>query len=388
MNKVLTKWALTPIAQFLSPISRPVSVAPLQTYDLLGMHWYAEGLYIKERKPGNQIQATTLYQVQEGDFVYNRLFAWKGSFGIAGPDVADCYVSNEFPCFRVDESQVCPAFLLWYFSQARIWEQIEQSSSGSTPTSRLRLKEDQLLSMQVPLPPLDEQRRIVAHIDDLAVKIEEARGLYKGVQEDSRKLLLGAYAEIVNEALPMSMKDVAPLVRRPINIKPEEEYYELGIRSFGKGTFHKPPISGIALGTKRIFQIMPGDLLFNIVFAWEGAVAVAKPKDMGRVGSHRFLTCLPKDGLATSTFLCFHFLTEQGLQHLGEASPGGAGRNRTLGLKALEEIIVPVPPLKKQIWFDGLQSRVDTIKHLKEEAAAELDALLPSILDKAFRGEL
>ena len=184
------------------------------------------------------------------------------------------------------------------------------------------------------------------------------------------------------------MKDVAPLVRRSVNIKHEEEYYELGIRSFGKGTFHKPPISGIALGTKRIFQIMPGDLLFNIVFAWEGAVAVAKPKDAGRVGSHRFLTCLPKNGLATSTFLCFHFLTEQGLQQLGEASPGGAGRNRTLGLKALEEIIVPVPPLKKQIWFDGLQSRADAIKQLKEEAAAELDALLPSVLDKAFRGEL
>jgi type I restriction enzyme, S subunit len=81
-----------------------------------------------------------------------------------------------------------------------------------------------------------------------------------------------------------------------------------------------------------------------------------------------------EEGLATSPFLCFHFLSGQGLQQLGDASPGSAGRNRTLGIQTLEAIQVPVPPIEKQIWFDDLQAKVD--------------ALLPSILDKAFKGEL
>jgi type I restriction enzyme S subunit len=128
--------------------------------------------------------------------------------------------------------------------------------------------------------------------------------------------------------------------------------------------------------------------LFNIVFAWEGAVAVAQPEDSGRVGSHRFLTCVPKKGVATAPFLRFHFLTDVGLQQLGEASPGGAGRNRTLGLKAIANIPVPVPPFEKQTRFDALQARIDAVKRLQAETTAELYALLPSILDRAFKGAL
>src|SRR5579885_1803765 len=111
MSSTTAVWPLISLRQILTPISRPMSVEPLKTYPLLGMHWYAQGLYIKEQKQGSQIQAGTLYQVKEGDFVYNRLFAWKGSFGIAGSDTADCYVSNEFPCFRVDETRAFPPFL-------------------------------------------------------------------------------------------------------------------------------------------------------------------------------------------------------------------------------------------------------------------------------------
>jgi type I restriction enzyme, S subunit len=38
--------------------------------------------------------------------------------------------------------------------------------------------------------------------------------------------------------------------------------------------------------------------------------------------------------------------------------------------------------------LDALQMEVDALKHLQGETATELDALLPSILDRAFNGEL
>jgi len=166
------------------------------------------------------------------------------------------------------------------------------------------------------------------------------------------------------------------------------EYPELGIRSFGKGTFHKEPIPGIGVGSKRLYEIRPGDLVFNNVFAWEGAVAVAQEGDAGRCGSHRFITCIAAAGVATSQFLCFYFLTDEGLERLRSASPGGAGRNRTLGLTALSQIEVPVPPFETQLWFDDLQRRVDALKSLQNESAKETDVLLRSILDKAPSAEL
>jgi type I restriction enzyme S subunit len=51
---------------------------------------------------------------------------------------------------------------------------------------------------------------------------------------------------------------------------------------------------------------------------------------------------------------------------------------------------VPDLPAQRRIVaeLDALQAEVDKLKALQAETAAELDALLPSILDKAFRGEL
>ena len=97
---------------------------------------------------------------------------------------------------------------------------------------------------------------------------------------------------------------------------------------------------------------------------------------------------MPKKGLATANFLCFYFLTEEGLEKLGEASPGGAGRNRTLGLAALASIHVPLPLYEKQLSFDRLQAKVDALMHIQAETSADLDAMIPSILNKAFNGEL
>ena len=94
-------------------------------------------------------------------------------------------------------------------------------------------------------------------------------------------------------------------------------YPELGVRSFGRGTFHKPELPGAEVGNKKLFRICAGDLVFNIVLAWEGAVAVAQPEDDGRVGSHRFLTCVPAPETATVEFLRFYFSDARGAAEAG-----------------------------------------------------------------------
>ena len=58
----------------------------------------------------------------------------------------------------------------------------------------------------------------------------------------------------------------------------------------------------------------------------------------------------------------------------------------------IEAFEIPVPPLPEQrrivAYLDGLQAKVDALKHLQAETTAELNAMLPSVLDKAFKGEL
>ncbi len=228
----------------------------------------------------------------------------------------------------------------------------------------------------------------MARIEELAAKVDEARDLQQKEALEIRHILLGAFMSISARAPRKPMRDVAPLVRRQVEVDPLGTYHELGIRSFVNGTFHKPALSGSEIGEKRVFRIEPGDLLFSNVFAWEGAIAVAKQVDAGRIGSHRFISCVPRTEIANAEFLRFYFLTDEGLGKIGVASLGGAGRNCTLSLAALAAIEVPVPAMCDQRWFEALQVKTDTLNHLRAETAAELDALLPSILDRAFRGEL
>ena len=178
----------------------------------------------------------------------------------------------------------------------------------------------------------------------------------------------------------LPMGKIAPLLRRPVHVSPSSSYREIGIRSFGKGVFHKVPVSGLEIGSKRVFSICPGDLLFNIVFAWEGAVAVASEAEQGMIGSHRFLTCRADPEFADPRYLYWWFVREKGQEQLLRASPGGAGRNRTLGIDKLHTIEVPLPSVEEQreflAWIDELSARFDESRALASRVAADSEMLL------------
>jgi hypothetical protein len=108
---------------------------------------------------------------------------------------------------------------------------------------------------------------------------------------------------------------------------------------------------------------------------------LASAADHGRLGSR---TCVPDPRRATSNFLLYYFLTPEGTQRLGAESPGGAGRNRTLGLKGLESIIVPAPSLDAQVWFDELQQKAVDVHVGQSDVAGELDRLIPALLHQIF----
>ncbi|AMD87211.1 hypothetical protein AXF14_05945 [Actinomyces radicidentis] len=142
---------------------------------------------------------------------------------------------------------------------------------------------------------------------------------------------------------------VMSVARRSVTVDPDESYVEVGVRSFGKGVFLKSPVDGASLGNKKIYRIEPGDLVVSNIFAWEGAIGIAGADCDGTVGSHRFITLRPNDGAGVvPRYVSHYLLSEQGLEAIRRASPGSAGRNRTLSLKALDRIAIPLPTLADQ----------------------------------------
>lgn len=390
------KFPVVPLGEILTPVSRPEAVNPQSKYPILGAHWYAKGLYIKEVKSGSQIQANKLYRIDESDFVYNRLFAWKGSFALATKENHGCYVSNEFPYFTVNRDLADGRYLWRYFSRAAAWDEALGLSKGSTPTSRNRLKEENLLAMKIPLPPLDEQGRIVARIEELAAKIKEARGLRKETIQDSDRLLITmAHRGDLSKEEKMrrgwteaALHEILQEVEDAHVVSADKSYQNLGIYSFGRGLFRKPPIQGISTSALKLYRVRKGQFIYSRLFAFEGAYGWVSDNYDGYYVSGEYPTFDCDPVRVKAEFLYAYFKSPAIWQEVAIGSKGlGHRRQRVKAEQFLSHRLL-LPPLEWQARIAEVLNLVIALNRLQADTAAELDALLPSILDKAFKGEL
>ncbi|MDW1505552.1 restriction endonuclease subunit S [Vibrio sp. Vb5031] len=382
----MSVWPLEKLGSVLDKSENWIEVQPDKEYSEVTVRLWGKGVNLRGIKIGSEIGSSRRLSVSEGQFIISRIDARHGACGLVPRNLDGAVVTNDFPVYTPKENKILPRYLELISKTHFFVDACKRASEGTT--NRVRLKEPRFFNIEIPLPDIAVQKVVVDKVDFALGKLEEIKLLRSSLLDDAQAMLSSAFHKIIEGAVYKPMSKVAPLERRKVEIDVNAEYPELGVRCFGNGTFHKPILNGMDVGTKKLYQMVPGDLVFSNVFAWEGAIAVVKKEDEGRLGSHRFITCLPKSGVVTADFLCFYFLTTEGLEKIQAASPGGAGRNRTLGLKKLENIEVPVPDYDKQLWFNQLQSYVEKIKQAQSENATELEALMPSILDKAFKGEL
>ncbi len=182
---------------------------------------------------------------------------------------------------------------------------------------------------------------------------------------------------------------ILQLQRRWLMLNPTEMYTEIGIRSFGKGIFHKTPVLGASLGNKRVLQIQPGDIVFNNVFAWEGAVAVAGEAEAGKIGSHRFVTYTTIGNQCSVEYLRLFFCSQPGLEVLRRVSPGSAGRNRTLNIAQFAKQEIPLPSLKEQLRIvarvEELTGKIEEARSLRQQALEAAEAILGAAVERIVK---
>ncbi len=163
---------------------------------------------------------------------------------------------------------------------------------------------------------------------------------------------------------------LSPVVRE--RKKPSEAYTGLGLKSHGKGTFLKRLEDPKKNAMEYLYEVKCADLIVNITFAWEGAVAIAGPSDDGALVSHRFPTYTFEKGKASHGFFRYIILDKQFVYSLGVISPGGAGRNRVLSKSDFLKLKVLLPDTEEPKQIAECLSSVD---ELMVAQARKLDAL-------------
>ncbi len=179
------------------------------------------------------------------------------------------------------------------------------------------------------------------------------------------------------------IKKVVTQVRRSVD-KPNEPYYRLSVRSHAKGTFHSFVENPEQVAMEELFEVKENDLIVNITFAWEHAIAIVKKEDEGLLVSHRFPTYEFNKNACVKFYeniIKFPRIKKM----LGDMSPGGAGRNRVLNQTDFyNKLYVPYASRKEQEKIAEILSCCDKVIELKENLLNEENNKKRIILNKIF----
>ncbi len=356
-----------------------IQINDLDTYKRCRVQLHAQGIVLRDSVFGAEIKTKKQQVCKAGEFLVAEIDAKVGGFGIVPEELDGAIVSSHYFLFGIDESRLDRRFLGYYVRTPAFRDQV--TAQGSTNYAAIRPRD--VLGYTIPLPPLTKQRRIVARIEELVAKIEEARGLRRQAVEEAEALVTSLHAKLAGSRIK-KLGEILRLDEDAVSIKPTVFYPQVGVRGFGGGLFAKPAISGMDTTYRAFNKLYEGALVLSQVKAWEGAVAVCGKDLAGMYVSPEYRTFRFDEKEAVAEYFATIVKTEWFWSRLKDATRGvGARRERTRPEQFLD-IELPVPFLSKQQEAACIFSKLETLKRLQALTAAEMDAMLPSILDKTF----
>lgn len=399
MNK---PWPRVSLGELLHLERRRVTVEPDKQYPEIGIYCFGRGIFHKTPRSGLEVGDKDLFLFKEGDFILQVTFAWEGAIAIVSAAEDGMYGSTRYPTFRVDESRCVPLFLLNYFKTHEGLDQLVRICPGSAGRNRV-LSIKRIPEVQVPLPSAAEQHRIVGRIEELAAQIHEARTLRHQATEEAAALPLAELSTIFKrESKAQRLTPIGELLidaRYGSSEKCEADRTEDATPVLRIPNVASERINLANMKYARLDQRERQQLLLS-----EGDVLIVRTNgSLELVGRSAVVPTLEEPSAFASYLIRLRFdwkriapdYAQHMLRHLRVSGALVDFARTTAGqynvsLGRLRAAAIPVPSLAEQsrivFELEALRVKVEALKCLQTETAAELDALLPSVLDRAFNG--
>ena len=283
-----------------------------------------------------------------------------------------------------------PSFSGYLFRGETVRRKITELAQGST---RFNLSKQGFLKLSLHLPPIQEQQKIAEILTTWDIAISASKSTLEELIKQKKWL---AYNLLFNRNTDSQKQsnNLVPLsklldrVKNSFTPDPKKYYKQIGIRSHTKGIFYKEEVSGLSLGNKSVFHIEPNCFILNIVFAWEHAIAKTTLNEVGMIASHRFPMFKPVPEKLDLDYLLHFFKSQKGKDLLGLASPGGAGRNKTLGQSDFLKLKIPVPNIKEQKIIAEVLDKADEEILLYREKITNLQLQKKGLMQQLLTGKV
>lgn len=226
---------------------------------------------------------------------------------------------------------------------------------------------------------LAEQKKIAAFLSAVDKKINQLKEKHTLLQQYKKGVMQQLFSQQIrfnddngNSFPDWQVKPLSELLTLKLREvkKPKGKYLAIGIRSHMKGTFQKPDFDPNSIAMEKLYVVRHNDLIVNITFAWEGAIAIVKAEDDGGLVSHRFPTYTFNKNQAIHEYFRHIILQKRFKYMLDLISPGGAGRNRVLSKKEFLKLKWNMPCVGEQI---KIASFLDTLDKKINQVSEQID---------------
>ena len=314
--------------------------------------------------------------VYTGDVVYTKSPLNSNPYGIIKTNKGKPGIVSTLYAVYHPKDNVDSAFIQTYFEQHARMNNYMHPLVNKGAKNDMKVSSENALKGDVIFPDIVEQRQIVAVFANIDGLITLHQRKLEKVQQIRQMLLNQLFAGLGQKSPEIRFKgnkiEWHRMLLRDIVTPytdylptPTDGYNRLGIRSHMKGTFYDYVAPSKKLGEKRLQRVKRDNLIVNIVFAWEHAVAITTEEDEGKLVSHRFPQFSFNEGMHPM-FFRYALSDPRFRHHLFLASPSGAGRNKTLRIDEMMDYQLRVPEYEEQKKIAGCLETVDQLIELYE----------------------
>ena len=398
-------WRDVRLGEILTYLDERVDLDDMTEYITITVRRRHEGLAAREKLYGHQIKTKKQFRLVPGAFIISRIQCWHEAYALVPDDPPpNMIASSNYDQFAISP-QVDRRFF-WWLSHSPAFTETVRSSAAGVVIEKMVFKREEWLQKSLRLPPLGEQRRIVARIDELAAKLEDVRTLRREASNVPDQLQAAEEMRIWPEEILHTapcLRDVTVFLTRGRQSKQGvSDHYLIKTQHVQMGQYVKSTLTlaqDVAAKVRPEAMLREGDVLIACSAAGcLGRVAYYADSDQLASTDTHVAIARADPSKIIPEYLYAYLKGAQGQVQLRSRERGDWTREKVgfrlteLNLADLRRVPVPVPPLVEQRrTVDKLnewQATVDRLKDLQADTAAKLDAMLPSVLGRAFEGEL
>ena len=347
---------------------------------------------------------TEMILICPGDLVISGINAIKGAISVYDEkEISPIAATIHYSAYAINKHRADIRYMWWFLRSRKFRDIVLEYIPGGIKTE---LKASRFLSVPIPLPPREEQHRIVARVEALMARVRKALSLREKAVEETELLTLTKARNTIS-TLNYPIVELGELVdekRNGIQTGPfgaqlgSSDFIDSGVPVI---TIRNVQYSGLVLdGLKYIsntkaeqlkrFSVQEGDILFARM-GTVGRCCVVPKNAEGWIYNYHLIRVALDNKRVEPRYIHWLIRVSAEIQTTLDEKIRGATREG-VNSKIVASLPCRIPPIDKQrcivAHLDAIQEKVDELRRLQAETREELSALMPSILDRAFKGEL